>query len=109
MNILLLRIDSDGNRSWGTYTITHGWEWDDLFDDLKGHLNTVGVSEVLADHRGGAVKYDVFAGVIDLVEAETGDEARGKLDARLRAAGFELHDLAEVTGEDYPLAFESEE
>ena len=46
MNILLLRIDSDGNRSWGTYTITHGWEWDNLFDDLKGHLNTVGVSEV---------------------------------------------------------------
>jgi hypothetical protein len=39
------------------------------------------------------MKWNVLATVVDVIEAETGDEAVGKLEGMLREKGFEVYEV----------------
>jgi hypothetical protein len=54
------------------------------------------------------MKYNVLSAVVDLIDADTEDEAVSLLDRKLRAAGFEPYEgFEELLPDDYKLAFRS--
>lgn len=53
--------------------------------------------------------YNVLAGAVECIEAESPEQARKLFDQRLTAAGFEPHDLVETGVDAETLAFESED
>lgn len=56
-------------------------------------------------------RWNVLAGVVALVDADTAEEARAKLDEQLRDAGFSTHSLDDMMAlpPRCELAFRSEE
>lgn len=54
-------------------------------------------------------RYNVLAGVVEVIEADSPEAARAELDRRLRAADFGTYDLSNAETGLRNLAFESED